>query len=310
MDFRQLQYVLKVAECGSITKAAAELYITQPSLSNYISKAEKELGVILFDRSVNPVQLSLAGEEYVRDARRILRIQEQMQKKLHDISSVARKRIRLGISYERGVVMLPYLLPKFKEMFPQTEIDITRGGHTKLMTCLDNGKLDMIIFPMLYQDNAKNYYPIYQEELLLCAGPEIIKEEHLLHGHSDVVNPSACRNLPFIRLESGRAITEAFDTLWPNAPNIVLDDAYSNSEAVRLAAVGYGACLVPRMTLDAIRINRAARLYSIGTPPLFWEVYAITRKGSYLDAAEQAIISIMAKEFGGYTTLLHQKSFE
>ncbi len=309
MDFRQLQYVLKVAECGSITKAASELYITQPSLSNYISKVEKELGVLLFDRSVNPIQLSLAGEEYVKDARRILRIQEQMKKKLNDISSVARKQIRLGISYERGIVMLPYLLPKFKEMFPQTEIHITPGGHARLTDCLDSGKLDMIIFPLLYQDNTKNYYPIYQEELLLCAGPEIIKKEHLLSDRSDTINPSACQDLPFIRVERGRSISDAFDTLWSRASNIVLE-AYSISESVRLAAVGYGACLVPRMTLDAIRINRAARLYSIGTPPLFWEVYAITRKGSYLDAAEQAIISILAREFGGYTTLLHQKSFE
>ncbi len=309
MDFRQLQYVLKVAECGSITKAASELYITQPSLSNYISKVEKELGVLLFDRSVNPIQLSLAGEEYVKDARRILRIQEQMKKKLDDISSVARKQIRLGISYERGIVMLPYLLPKFKEMFPQTEIHITPGGHARLTDCLDNGKLDMIIFPLLYQDNTKNYYPIYQEELLLCAGPEIIKKEHLLPGRADTINPSVCQDLPFIRVESGRSISEAFNTLWSRASNIVLE-AYSISESVRLAAVGYGACLVPRMTLDAIRINRAARLYSIGAPPLFWEVYAITRKGSYLDAAEQAIISIMAREFGSYTTLLHQKSFE
>lgn len=309
MDFRQLQYVIKVAECRSITKAAAELYITQPSLSNYISKAEKELGVVLFDRSVNPIQLSFAGEEYVKDAKRILQIQEQMQKKLHDISSVARKRIRLGTSFERGVIMLPYLLPRFKEMFPQTEINITRGGHAKLAACLDEGKLDMIIFPALYQDNTKNYYPIYQEELLLCAGPEMIKEEHLLSGRSDTVDPLACFDLPLIRLENGRSITEAFDTLWPNASNIVFE-AYSISEAVRLAAVGYGACLVPRMTLDAIRINQAARLYSIGTPPLSWEVYAITRKDSYLDAAEQAIISIMVKEFSGYTTLLHQKSFK
>ena len=50
MDFRQLQYVLKVAACGSITKAANELYMAQPSLSNCIGKVEKELGVLLFDR--------------------------------------------------------------------------------------------------------------------------------------------------------------------------------------------------------------------------------------------------------------------
>lgn len=80
MDFRQLQYIIQVAECGSITKAAAKLYITQPSLSNYISKLERELGVALFDRSISPIRPTPAGEEYIKDAKRILYIQEQLEK--------------------------------------------------------------------------------------------------------------------------------------------------------------------------------------------------------------------------------------
>lgn len=72
MDFRQLQYIIKVAECGNITKAASELYIAQPSLSNYISKVEQELGVLLFDRSTVPIRPTLAGEAYIKDAKKIL----------------------------------------------------------------------------------------------------------------------------------------------------------------------------------------------------------------------------------------------
>ena len=63
MEIRQFTYVNMVAECGSMTKAAAKLFITQPALSNYISKLEEELGTKLFDRSVTPMKLTFAGEK-------------------------------------------------------------------------------------------------------------------------------------------------------------------------------------------------------------------------------------------------------
>ena len=53
MEFRQLKYIYTVYECGSITKAAEKLFISQPSLSSFITKTEKQLGVKLFDRSQN-----------------------------------------------------------------------------------------------------------------------------------------------------------------------------------------------------------------------------------------------------------------
>ena len=60
MEIRPFLYVNQIAECGSMTKAAAALFITQPALSNYISKLEEELGVRLFDRSVTPLRLTYA----------------------------------------------------------------------------------------------------------------------------------------------------------------------------------------------------------------------------------------------------------
>lgn len=69
MEIRQFTYVSMVAECGSFTKAAARLFITQPALSNYINKLEEDLGVRLFDRSVTPVKLTYAGEQYLEYAK-------------------------------------------------------------------------------------------------------------------------------------------------------------------------------------------------------------------------------------------------
>lgn len=85
MELRQFTYVNQVPECGSFTKAAAKLFISQPALSNYISKVEEDLGVKLFDRSAMPLKLTYAGEQYLKRAKVILRQMEDMNRELRDI---------------------------------------------------------------------------------------------------------------------------------------------------------------------------------------------------------------------------------
>ncbi len=87
MEIRQFMYVSMAAECGSFTKAAEKLFITQPALSSYISKLEEELGVRLFDRSVTPLGLTYAGEKYLAYARDILRQADGLEREIRDISN-------------------------------------------------------------------------------------------------------------------------------------------------------------------------------------------------------------------------------
>ena len=88
MEIRQFTYVSMVAECGSFTKAAARLFITQPALSNYINKLEEDLGVRLFDRSVTPVKLTYAGEQYLEYAKNGQILVEGLQRKMRDLSLI------------------------------------------------------------------------------------------------------------------------------------------------------------------------------------------------------------------------------
>lgn len=309
MDFRQLQYIIQVAECGSITKAAAKLYITQPSLSNYISKLERELGVALFDRSISPIRPTPAGEEYIKDAKRILYIQEQLEKKLSDLSSLTRSRVRLGIPYERGSLMLPQILPEFSRQFPDTEVQIyTAGGH-RLREMLDDGALDLYILPVWEEERGKCYTLIYREELILCAGAGIVRREHLLPGRSDAVDLSKCYELPFVRVEAGHAISDTVDAVFPDlerAHNVVFT-AYGVSQALRMAAAGTGVAIAPRMTLDLTRFDESAEIFSLGVPPLSWNVCAVYRDDAYLGRAERALIGIAAQRFVPYTQMLEEK---
>ena len=306
MDFRQLQYVLKVAECGSITKAANELYMAQPSLSSYIGKVEKELGVLLFDRSVNPIQLTLAGEEYVKEARRMLYIQEQLQKKLQDISQVSRRRVRIGISHERGIFMLPRILPVFRERFPEVSVEVVPGSHKKLSSLLSEGMLDIVMLPTIEKTADFRYIDVYEEEIMVCAGAGIVRSEHLYEGKWDMIDPDKCGSIPCSKMEPGPVITHAFDRVFTGKMNIVFE-AYSSAEALRLAAAGMGACLVSQMTMDMIRYDPATRAFSIGPKPVTWSVCACMRKDAYVGSVEKTLIQIAQDSMSRYTESIREK---
>ncbi len=71
MSLDKLDYILAIAEEQTLTRAAKKLYVSQPTLTNYINKLEEELGVKLFDRSVTPVQVTRAGALYIEKMKRI-----------------------------------------------------------------------------------------------------------------------------------------------------------------------------------------------------------------------------------------------
>ena len=68
MKFNEFEYFLTIAELGSLSKAAEKLYVSQPSLTQYINRLEDNLGIKLFDRSKSPINLTPAGELYLKYA--------------------------------------------------------------------------------------------------------------------------------------------------------------------------------------------------------------------------------------------------
>ena len=93
MELRQFKYVNMVAQCGSVTKAARKLFISQPALSSYINKLEEELGVKLFDRSATPLVCTYAGEQYLKRARAILMQLDDMDREFRDIATNCQGRL-------------------------------------------------------------------------------------------------------------------------------------------------------------------------------------------------------------------------
>ena len=297
MELKQFTYVRQVAESGSFTKAAAELFISQPALSNYVSKVEEDLGVKLFDRSANPLKLTYAGEQYVKRAKAILGQMEEMNRELRDITHHMTGRLRIGFPSERIVYMLPLLLKPLKDCYPGIDVEVSTGPGNQLIADLKAGNVDFVFLPYWTPLKDIVQVEVSQEELVLVAAKEYLNESCFLDRGKKIINWKEAAKLPLITLKKGHALRSSVDVLYANAevkPNIFFE-SHSNMLSYRLAAQGLGVAIIPEITLELMEGGMEADVYHLSVTPVQWPVMALYREGCYIGEVEQALLDI-AKE--------------
>lgn len=293
MDFREFRYMIAVADCQSITKAAAKLYVSQPSLSHLIARVEQELGLKLFDRTAYPIRLTYAGERYVDTARKILMLDDDMRREFMDISEGRKGRITVGIPTERGGYMLPGILTRFKEEFPGIEVSVLEGSSELLIDSVLKGQTNFIIIPETQKVPELEQELIYREELFFIAGHEMVKEFNCcLDSHT--VNPEKLSGMPFVLQNRGHSIRKIADSIFKKyqiIPQVVME-THSSLTAATMAAAGSAVTIVPARTVEMVNQTDGYGIYSIGEPPVTWDVVACYRKDAYLDKTQRRFITI------------------
>ena len=164
MNLKQARYIQTIAQEGSITAAARKLYISQPSLSQMLKQVEVELGAALFDRSVSPVHLTLAGEACLQAAEAILAANDRLERQLQEIRDESRGRLRLGISVQRGMQVLPLALPWFLARFPHVALEITERGSADLEELVLKGGVDVAL-AVIDSTSPRLRYELIEEEV-------------------------------------------------------------------------------------------------------------------------------------------------
>lgn len=137
MDIKYLNYILAIASRHNMTKAAEDLFVSQSSLSQYLSRLEQELGTPLFTRSKNELTLTPAGELYVDAAKKVVKIQKELYQNITALSK--RGKICVGVTSNFGLRMLSEIIPRFKELYPGVAIEITESSLPGLKRLLADG---------------------------------------------------------------------------------------------------------------------------------------------------------------------------
>jgi DNA-binding transcriptional LysR family regulator len=295
MKYKEFTYIIKVAELSSFTKAAEELYISQPALSHYIHKIEENLGAQIFNRSTNPISLTDVGKIYIQTGKEILDKIDSMQDGIKQINSHQKGTLKIGIPKSGASYMLPKIIPNFIEIYPNITLEFLERNSRYLKTQLLEGNLDFIIVPNLSNEDELTSINIYKEEIVLAV------PEKLLNGkmkQTNTINDLMIINqLPLVILKKGHGIRNALDSLFDQFgihPQFIMETT-KNETAYRIASTGIAACIIPDITTKLVKEINKLFIFSLTDSGIEWQISALSRKDKHLTPPMNTFIEI-AKE--------------
>ena len=295
MTFKTMEYVIAVHDAGSFSRAAQQLYISQPALSQAIAKAEHELGVEFFARDTHSLRLTAAGELLVREGRELLAKRDELRTRISGLSAARNETIRLGISPFYSKYYLPAVLPYFRRHFPSVRLEITEESSVVLEQQVIDGALDFCFVPLHPQNPRLSYEVIHVEEILLAVSRDNPVCAHAVPSPGlPYIDLKFFENEPFIGLKSIQKFNDMSAKLCESAgfsPHVVYETL--NWDTVNLlVASGMGVGFVPDVLLNHLTGERSPQYYHLlGLEAL--RPYAVAcKKGSELSPLARQLVEI------------------
>lgn len=182
MNLKQLEAFVQVSESGSFSKAAKELFLTQPTISAHISSLEKELNVRLFIRNTKEVSLSDDGKDLYRYAKQITDLEKAIEERFYMDSDDGKHVITIAASTIPAQYLLPKVLMCYRERYPKEQIKIMETDSSEVVTQVVDHMVDVGFTGTVLEKNHCKYIPFYKDELAVITPdtPEyrILKEQN------------------------------------------------------------------------------------------------------------------------------------
>lgn len=195
---RQLRYFMELAQCLNFTKAAMNLYIAQPALSQQIADLEKQLGVTLFERSSRSVTLTPAGKILQSACPEIFSKLDSVEQQVLRAQAGLRGSIKIGY-IDAFQPILPRIMLKFRQLYPDIAQEFYYGTLKELKLALENGDIDVAFAwinpPAFPQNHIPDHMALWQEDLCIA-----VHQEHPF-ARSGGTDYTLLENEPFIMID-------------------------------------------------------------------------------------------------------------
>jgi LysR family transcriptional activator of glutamate synthase operon len=310
VTYSNYEYFLAVVDCGSITKAAEKLYISQPSLTKYISRLEANLGTELFDHRRKPLVLSEAGQVYYNYLRSIQKLDASMAKKLQEIKDKQEKQITIAVGSYFASYLFPHVILNFQRDNPNINLRVIAGDDLFCyhMVLAGTAHLGLLFQPMNYkkvQHQLVAQEPIY----LFCradhpALSKIPSDPEILQSQS--IDLTQLKHETFFVPQPGLTLNKLSYKVFRHykiRPNHLVTVPNVQS-AVNLASIGEGFCFVPGSIIKTNFYSQNNRFYPVCTPPLSCPLGIIYSKSSVLTNSMQKLIDCIQTFFFPFASSL------
>lgn len=296
MDFRQLRYVVAIAHAMHFTRAAEELGVAQPALSQAIALLEKRLDVALFVRNSRRVQLTPAGRMFVERAEQILREIDSLQRNMQEHAQTMRGQVNIGtmVFFFFGRAQLAEAVSDFVKTHPGVEISVENNTIEDSLEAVRAGEIDIALINM--PDNVTcpdlHVATIGHDEIVAALPPN-----HRLATNKEISLPDL-HDEPFIAYKPGTTMHDALNALSMSAGFHPRASVRSRNIILVRSLVSAGA---------GVSIGPKSYLMSPGPPvetvPLVprrqVSIAMVTRPGAQENRAARALIDFFRTRFAG-----------
>lgn len=322
MTSQQIQYVLTLAEERSFSKAAQRLYVTQPSLSQFIKNLEIELHTQLFDRSTSPISLTPAGEAFIKAALKIKDIEDELNQQLADLTNLKTGDLSIGTSPFRASCLLPKSIAKFHELYPGISINILEDVTHKLEEAAMEGKIDLFMGTGTFDESIFHAEELANEQLYLAVPPDSplnngleayqvtdcdIKMDSVKLNKTPPVDLSTFQSTGFIFLKQNQKLYATAKEFCLSAgfnPYIILfSERIETTFSWSLA--GIGCTFIPDFLVKFGNYEKHPIYYKLSHPNATRSLCIAYRKNRYLSRVAMEYITLL-KQLIGYGTWFYK----
>jgi DNA-binding transcriptional LysR family regulator len=195
-DFR-LKVFYTVAQRLSFTKAAHELYITQPAVTKHIKELEQQLNIQLFKRNGNNIALTIAGKVLVQYAEKIFQTYTELETELAQLNNMEAGTLHIGASTTVAQTILPKILALFKKTYPDVTFNFIQGNTDHISQLILDEKIDVAIVEGAAHSPQLSYSPFAKDEIVLVtrANNKLSKKQE--------ISPKQLLDIPLVLREAG-----------------------------------------------------------------------------------------------------------
>jgi Transcriptional regulator len=249
MDVKEFQYLVTIAELGSVTKAGNQLYLTQSALSKFVKNKEAEMGTPLFNRIGKQFVPTYAGEICIELARKVLAVNQQM---IDDVEMIVKKgkgRIRLAFHVSLSEFFFSVIYPEFHHKYPDVDLQLFELNSEKACEMLGQGNLDIAIASTTWNSHSRFACETLRKQRMAL----VVRED------SPLLEKATCSASP---------LTLTLDLSHLQGTPLILNHAHQRTRSYAMELL-HLAGVTPRIVLETVSRENALRAAENGVGVAF-----------------------------------------
>ncbi len=196
MDFRDKVFI-SVAENLSFSKAAEELFISQPAVTNHIKELENKLNVALFERKGNKIYLTKSGKIVYNHLKRIRQLYRELEFDLESLNNSYKGSLRIGASSTISQYLIPKVIAAFHKRYPQIKLYLLNGNSFEMENKLLENEIDMALVENQESQQNIRYADFLDDEIIIVTASNSVYSKRKLISITDFYN------IPIVLREKG-----------------------------------------------------------------------------------------------------------